>query len=214
MINHTEIKQGSYEWFEIKHAKIGGTLSSGLFVKSDSLLIDILSQRLEEFESEDSFQTPAMERGSMLEPDARNYLIQYTGIDFKETGWLQSTENELLGISPDGLSECETKACEIKSFGRKKHYEVLLLNQEPLENVAQIVHYFTVNKKLEELHFIAYRPEAPNHFIKLFTLKTEVNLGTKAKPKMMTILEARDTALELANNLLEDIKIEEKQLSF
>ena len=43
MINHKEIKQGSIEWHELRWGKIGGTLSSGLFVKSDTLLIDILT---------------------------------------------------------------------------------------------------------------------------------------------------------------------------
>ena len=49
MIKHNELEQGSQEWHEIKWGKIGGTLSKGLFVKSDTLLIDILSQRLEDF---------------------------------------------------------------------------------------------------------------------------------------------------------------------
>jgi hypothetical protein len=214
MVNHNKIEQGSLEWFEIKWSKIGGTLSKGLFIQSDTLLLDILSQRLEDFEPSDDFKSDAMERGNDLEPFAREYLEAYTGIKFNQTGWLQSEVNELLGISPDGLSECETKACEIKCFGRKKHTEVLLANEIPLENINQLVHYFTVNPKLEELHFIAFRPEAPKHFIKVLTLTSELNLGTKAKPKIMTIYEARETALEFANELLTEIKTKEKQLIF
>ena len=90
MIRHNELEQGSQEWHEIKWAKIGGTLSKGLFVKSDTLLIDILSQRLEDFEPTDSFQSEAMERGSEMEPFARQYLEEYTGVKFENVGWLQS----------------------------------------------------------------------------------------------------------------------------
>ena len=68
MIRFNEIEQRSQEWHELKWAKIGGTLSKGLFVKSDTLFIDILSQRMEDFEPTDSYTSDAMERGNELEP--------------------------------------------------------------------------------------------------------------------------------------------------
>lgn len=214
MINHKEIKQGSIEWHELRWGKIGGTLSSGLFVKSDTLLIDILSQRMEDFEPTDSFQNDAMQRGSDLEPFARQYLKDYTGYEFLESGWLQSKVNELLGISPDGITEDEKIGCEIKCFSRKKHYETLLNNEIPLDHINQIVHFFTVNPKLEKLFFIAFRPEAPKHFIKEVTLESIVNIGTKAKPILQTVSETRSNILELADTLLQQIKIKEQQLKF
>lgn len=213
MINRKDIAQKTLEWHEIKWGKIGGSSSKGLFVKSDTLLIDILSQRMEDFEpKENDFVSDDMERGNDLEPFAREYLNHYTGLEFIETGWLQSEENELLGISPDGLTECETIACEIKCFARKKHFSVLLSNEIPLENIHQIVHYFTVNPKLQKLYFIAFRPEAPNHFIKEVTKETIVNLGTKVKPNLMSIEAARDYALEFAKDLLITVKEKENQL--
>lgn len=214
MINRKDIVQKTIEWHEIKWGKIGGTLSKGLFVKSDTLLIDILSQRMEEFEpAEDGFVSDAMERGNDLETFAREYLNQYSGLEFKETGWLQSEENELLGISPDGITDCEEYQCEIKCFGRKKHYEVLLNNAIPLENNNQIVHAFTVNPKLKKLYFIAFRPEAPNHFIKIVDRDTIVNLGTKAKPVELTVQGWVYKAENAANELLKEIKEKEQSLS-
>lgn len=213
MINRKDIAQKSLEWHEIKWGKIGGSLSKGLFVKSDTLLIDILSQRMEDFEpSENDFISDDMERGNDLEPFAREYLKEYTGLDFLETGWLQSEENELLGISPDGITDCETISCEIKCFGRKKHFQVLLSNEIPLENLPQIVHYFTVNPKLKKLYFIAFRPEAPNHFIKEVTKETIVNLGTKSKPILYTVEGWTLIAKKEADLLLNQIKEKESQL--
>lgn len=214
MKNYKEIEQGSIEWHEIKWGKIGGTLSKGLFVKSDTLLIDILSQRLEEFEPTDSYQSDAMERGSELEPFAREYLETYVGVKFNETGWLECEENELLGISPDGITEDETQACEIKCFGRKKHTEIILSDEIPLENLHQLVHYFTVNPKLEKLHFFCYRPESIKNFHKELTPESVVNLGTKAKPISRTISEWSKIARNEADLLLSQIKNSVEKLNF
>lgn len=214
MKNYKEIEQGSIEWFEKKWGKIGGTLSKGLFVKSDTLFIDILSQKLEEFEPSESFTNEAMEHGTFNEPFAREYLNTYTNLTFKETGWLQSDENELLGISPDGITEDEKTACEIKCFGRKNHLLVLVENDIPLTNIFQCIHYFTVNPKLEKLYFIAFRAESVKHFIKELTLESVVNIGTKARPKTMTIEAARDYALEFANDLLIRINTEKDNINF
>src|SRR5699024_1211137 len=194
--------------------KIGGTKSKGLFVNSDTLMIDILSQRMEEYEPEDSFYTHAMERGNELEPFGRDYICKYTGYEFKTTGWLQSEENELLGISPDGITDDNKIAFENKAFGRKKHIECLLSNEIPKENIHQVIHYFTVNPGLEKLFFLAFRPEGVKHFIKEVTLDTVFDIGTKRKPKKMTVEALRDYANELADELLERIKQKEEELKF
>lgn len=231
MKNYKDIIQGTEAWHLLRWARIGGTLSKGLSVNSDTLLIDILSQRAEEYEPEDSFVNDAMKRGLDLEPFAREYLSDYTGIQFNESGWLQSEENELLGISPDGISECETVSCEIKCFGRVKHHGILFNNDIPLDNIDQCIHYFTVNPKLEKHYFIAFRPEAPKHFIKLLTRDSLVDLGVKKKieikqygvkgqeikpktesvPDIRTIQQWVDRNLALANELLTRIvEIESK----
>ena len=214
MINYKEIEQGSIEWFELKWGKIGGTLAKGLFVKSDSLFLEILSQQLEEFEPTDSFSSEAMEHGTINEPFAREYLETYTGIKFTETGWIQSEENELIGISPDGITEDEKTACEIKCLGRKKHLSVLLENDIPLEHINQCIHYFTVNPKLEKLYFIAFRHESVKHFVKELTLGSTVNIGTKSKPRLMTLEAARDYANEFADELLMKINKSKETISF
>ena len=214
MINHKEIEQGTIEWFQLKWGKIGGTLAKGLFVKSNTLFLDILSQELEEFEPTDSYSSESMDHGKFNETFAREYLQTYTGFEFLETGWLQSEKNELIGISPDGITEDEKIACEIKCLGRKKHLSVLLDNDIPLEHIHQCIHYFTVNPKLEKLYFISFRHESVKHFIKELTLESIVNIGTKSKPKLMTVEAARDYAIEFADELLIKINKEKDNISF
>lgn len=214
MVNRKDIEQGSIEWHEIRWGKIGGSTSKGLFVKSDTLLIDLISQRMEDFEPVDSYTSSDMDRGNELEPFAREYLNTYTGLQFNQTGWLQCELNELLGISPDGITDDEENTCEIKAFGRKKHYEVLLDNEIPLDNINQCIHYFTVNPKCKNHYFIAFRPEAPKHFVKLLTRESEVNIGTKSKPIIVTIQEAVEKERQLADELLKNILEKESTLQF
>lgn len=189
MINYKEIIQGTPKWFELRFGKIGGSESKGLYIDSNTLTVTKLGERCEEYTEEDGFTNIAMDRGNDLEPFAREYLSKYTGYDFQETGWLQSERNELLGISPDGITEDEKVSCEIKCLGRKAHYDILVNNEMPKDKIAQCLHYFTVNPKLEKHYFIAYRPEAPKQFIFEFTRDTVLDMGLKVEIKVEVISE-------------------------
>ena len=234
MISYKNIEQKSEEWFRLKWGKIGGTASNGLFNKTDTLAIDILSQRCEEYEHIEGFVSDDMARGNFLEPKAREYLEKLTNLTFEETGWLQSEENELLGISPDGITPDETVQCEIKCFGRKNHYKTLLEEEIPRENLAQVIHAFTVNPKLESLYWIAYRPESPSPFVQEVTrdtlfdmgwkLKREIpQVGTKGqpiKPKIVTepdiksVQQWSEIAIQSADELLAQILDMESKIKF
>ena len=232
MKTYKEIEQLSLEWFEIKWGKIGGTGSSGLFVESDTLFIDLLSQVTEEFEPEDGFENEHTKRGQDLEPFAIEYLEKYTGLKFESFGWLQSERNELLGISPDGMTEDETEGAEVKCFARKKHMEIMLSNTIPKENICQAIHYFTVNPKLQKLNWLAFRPEAIRSVPIVLTRDSLVDIGWKKKgkvsedrgkglkeyvvtlPDLRTVQEWSDLALSNADKLLERIQNKKDELSF
>jgi len=183
MIAHYEIEQHSEEWHQIRYGKVGGTLSKGLFVKSDTLLEDVLSELCEEFDLQENYQSYDMVRGSELEPEARKALNAYLGIELKEVGWLQCEENEYIGISPDGISEDETISAEIKCFAKKKHLSAVRANEIPSDNIHQCLHYFTVNPKLEKHYFCSYRPENiyKPMFVKELTRQSLIDIGLKKK---------------------------------
>jgi len=186
MIAHYEIEQHSEEWHQIRYGKVGGTLSSGLFVNSDTLLDTVLSELVEDFDLQESFQSYDMVRGTELEPEARKALNAYLGIELKEVGWLQCEENEYLGISPDGLTECETISAEIKCPASKKHLVTIRKNEIPDDNIDQCIHYFTVNPKLEKHYFCSFRPENKYKpiFVKELTRDSLVDKGWKIKGKI------------------------------
>ena len=131
-------------------------------------------------------------------------------------GWLQCEENEYLGISPDGITECETISAEIKCPNSKKHLSTIRANEIPSDNIHQCLHYFTVNPKLEKHYFCSYRPENIYKpiFVKELTRDSIVNLGTKAKPVLKTISEWVLIAKLGAKELQEQIKTELNNLNF
>lgn len=212
MIIHT-MPQGSDEWHQIKWGKIGGSSSKGLLKPTDDLYLEILGEHLEEYEEEDSFSSFASDYGHLYEPIARDYLIEKTGIIFRQIGFIESEKNNLLGISPDGLDDTHTIACEIKCLQRKAHTKMLHYNDIPLEYIPQLVHYFHVIETLESLHFLGYRHQS-NHFNKILNRDSIVNIGTEAKPVMKTINEAVLIAKENAEKLKDRLEKRLSELTF
>lgn len=215
MIAHWDIIQGTEEWHKIRYAKIGGSTSKGLFVNSDTLLDEVLSELLEDYQyDDDDYISKDMQRGNELEPYARKEAILYTGIEFKECGWMQSSINELLGISPDGITNDFKKSVEIKCPSAKKHTSTIRIGEIPSDNIHQCLHYFTVNEYLEEHYFVSFRPESVKPlFVKKLTRDSLIDLGTKAKPNVKKISEWVDIALKNADELLKLTKEEVRKIN-
>lgn len=202
-----DIIQGTEEWFRLKYGKVGGSTSKGLFTPTDTLLFELLAENTEPFQmEEDNYVSRDMQRGIELEPMHRREIEKYAGISLIVPGWLQCAECPIIGISPDGITEDMTISWEGKSPGAEKHIATVYGKDIPADNIHQSLHYFTVNPKLEKHYFSSFRPES-NYplFVKLITLESLINLGTKAKPNVKRIDEwvkiALHNALELEANL-------------
>jgi hypothetical protein len=208
MIKH-DIIQGTADWLELRWGKITGTASKGLFIKSDTLLIDLISQHIEDWELEDSYSSADMVRGTELEPYAREAISDELFISFKEIGFIQNAAIPILGLSPDGITEDDTIMLEIKCPRAKKHTETLLANEIPSDNIHQVLHYFTVNPKLETMYFVSYRPESKvkSLWYKALTKDSEIDLGTKAKPNVKTVAEWVEIAREEADKLNHELNM-------
>ena len=211
-----DLIQGSVEWLEHRYGKIGGTRAKQLHVKSENLLIELLSESTEDFEQEDGFTSKDMERGNELEPYAVIELNKYTGLEFNSVGWLQHDTIKLLGISPDGITDDNKASCEIKCPAKKKHTSTVYYDEIPLDNLHQCIQYFVVNKELERHFFCSFRPEnkIKQLFVKELTPESIVNLGTKAKPKNKTIKEWVLIIEGLAIELQKDLDLAIEKISF
>lgn len=209
------LEQGTSEWFEMKHGKIGGTRSKQILVKSDTLLIELLAELTEPYDEDvESYKSDAMENGNYLEPQARLELSKYTGVEFLEVGWIQS-DNNLVGVSPDGISKCATIGCEIKCPEAKEHLRTCLADDIPLKHIDQCIHNFLVNPKLEKFWFMSYRPESIKAmFVKSLNRESLVNIGTDARPVFKTIKEVVDLHTAEINKLQIKIKESINKLNF
>lgn len=205
-----DVCQGSEEWHKERYGKIGGTSAGDLMSKTsfDKLKLELIGSALEPFELEDSFTSTAMQRGIELEPLARQYLEDYTGLVFNEYGWLQS-EIDCLGISPDGLTEDQKISCEIKCPSKSVHMSYIFGSILPY--FWQNINYFAINPKLEKHYFISYRPESmiPGHIIELtrdtIVYRTKTISGTVGEFAQ----ELRDSALIMdtqVKNILTETK--------
>lgn len=208
MIAHFNIEQGTEEWHEIRHAKIGGTRASGLFKDTETLTIELLAELTEPFEMDyDSYESSDMVRGKMLESDARREASKYVGVEFHECGWLESEECSLLGISVDGITADFETTAEIKCPAKNKHMRTVLSDEIPLDNIRQSIHYFTVNPLCRKHYFVSYRPESIKPlFVKILTRASEVNIGTKAKPIIVTVEQAAELGLARGKEIAKDIE--------
>jgi len=237
MILYKDIEQKTEDWFRIKYGKIGGSTSKGLTVKTDTLLIEMLAARCEDFEPEvDSFENADMQRGNELEPIAIRETELYADVKLLNVGWVEHETIKMLGISPDGLNANSTIGCEVKCPGAKKHIETIKNNIIPLDHIPQCIHYFTVIDTLEELHFTSFRPENKFQplFVKTITRDSVVDLGLKKKievevigkkgvpikPKIETVPDLRTVAEwvlyseEKANKMEIDLLNELEKLKF
>lgn len=106
-IIHREIQQHSPEWHAIKAGKwsaskaatiMGGLDTSGL----SSLIQDIAWERV--FGPIDNgFQSDAMERGTIMEAEARRWYEQDRGVKIEQVGFVVHATLPTVGWSPDGL---------------------------------------------------------------------------------------------------------------
>ena len=149
------------------------------------------------------FLGKAVARGNDLEPLARDYINELTGLKFKEFGWLQS-DIKIFGLSPDGMTEDETESCEIKCPSAPVHISYILDSDKiPSAYFWQCISYFAVNPKLKKHWFISYRPECEieAHIITL-NRETVTQFGKSKKP----VQEWVDMLLEFAKKMDKEVE--------
>jgi len=210
-----DIQQKSEDWHKLKVAKVGGSTSHQLHVKSDTLLEQLLSELCEPLFIEDGYVSDAMIRGNELEPLGVAEVGKYVGVEFISVGWIQSDECGLIGASPDGISENLEDIVELKCPSAKVHISYIRCGVVPPDHIDQVVHYFASHPDLKRVHFASYRPECIKPlFVVTVTPNTEVNVGTKARPVMVTVAHHAQNKLALAKELELRLASEFEKLTF
>lgn len=161
-IIHRDIVQGSPEWFALRAGKwsasnaatiMGGLDTSGLA----SLVKDVAWERVYGPTDSDSYKSPAMERGNVLEAEARDWYAFTTGQEIEQVGVVEHVTVPHVSWSPDGL--CLPRATEIKCPLHKAWMEVKRTGKVPAEYRWQCNWACWVGQ-LDGLDFVAYHPQA------------------------------------------------------
>lgn len=108
--------------------------------------------------AEDSYTNAAMERGKVLEAEARALYEFHTGRAVEQVGIVYSDERKLWACSPDGLMT--DRGIEIKCPSMAVHVSYLLGKKLPTDYFQQ-VHGSMFVTGLDKWDFLSYYPGLP-----------------------------------------------------
>ena len=215
---YDKIIQGSDEWKELRHGKVGGSTAKKIMTNLDkpvntcAVFSQLLAEKMEDFDPfQSDYQSLAMQRGNEYEPLARGEYERITGYTVKQIGWAE-LENQFVGISPDGLIPSIKKSIETKCPSANTHVDYMLDFNSFLEEYCwQVVHNFLV-LGVDSVDCISYRPENKIKPIIIYTVTpdTEIRISKKEVKKVSELVKMLDARLiELKSAL--DVEIENQK---
>ena len=190
MIIRRDIEQRTNEWLEVKRGKVSGTGVKPIFspkqlvkpLKKGELrdlgpwrtyIYDLIAQDEHKHPliyKEDTYLSAAVQWGKEMEPFAQKAFEKKYNMYPEEIGWLESTDknfNGKLGCSPDGFID-KRNQIEIKCLNTANHIKCIVEDTYPKEYHPQVINYFVVNGRLQNLYFIMYDPRVKSEENRLF----------------------------------------------
>lgn len=130
---HSNITQGTPEWFAIRAGKLTasnaqaiGNSGKGL----DTLILETMSECFSTAKRE-NYTNDEIERGRELEYQARELYSLEKGVTVKQVGFVEL--DEYIGVSPDGLVENDGLV-EFKCCNDKNHFKIILEGIKAVES--------------------------------------------------------------------------------
>ena len=185
-----DVEQKTDDWYKVRELKLTASHTQTIMANGKGLETyckELVAEYLSEAPKE-HFTSPDIERGNLLEAQAREYCSLLTGLDFKEVGFVEV--NEFLGVSPDGVvfdNEKLTDSIEIKCHSDKVFLELLLTEEIDPKYLAQMQMQMRAMRTESCLYF-AYNPNIkPYYFMKRIKkdekaqekLKSGIDRGSK-----------------------------------
>jgi len=172
----TEI-QGTPEWLETRIGMITGSGMSKLITSTgkrsssaESYINTLIAERITG-ERTSTHVSPAMQRGTELEDDARRYYEMIYDCEVKEVGFCVHDQFDSVGISPDGLMTDEKTGkfygLEIKCPSAHTQVSYLRRGKVPSEYVAQIQACIWV-ADADYWDFISWHPQMKPFLLRVF----------------------------------------------
>ena len=140
------MEQRTEDWFLARKGKVTASRIADVMAKgrggAESLtrakyLDQLVTERLTKVIAE-GYTNEAMQRGTEVEPIARDAYCFHTGLNVVETGFVAHPTIEFAGASPDGLIEGGEGLLEIKAPNSMTHVEYILAGKPPAKYIPQM----------------------------------------------------------------------------
>jgi putative phage-type endonuclease len=191
------------EWLQARKTKITGSrLKDIVVLRGNNKKIGFWELLAERLQIEDGESDNPMQRGTDLESEAIKAFEEHEGkvVNTDLVIWIRD-DNDSVAISPDGYIN-ETEAVECKSLSSARHLQAYFEQKIPDEYWFQVLQYFIVNEKLEQLHFVMYDPRIPQKPYFKITVDRS------------TVQEEVDEYLEYQKKVIEEVNELANKLSF
>ena len=191
--------QGSQAWFGVRlgiptasHAELivtpTGKAATGQ--GRQSYINGLVAERLTG-SIEMQHDTPAMERGRNLEPQARAWYEFETGRKVVEVGFVYRDADKTAGASPDGLVVGECGGIEIKCLMRRAHVGALLAGAPPKEYRPQVQFcLWTTGAAWWDFVLFTPEPELPSRIWRVLPDETAQAVLDERVPAMVAEIDA------------------------
>lgn len=163
------VEQGSQEWFEARCGNFTASRIKDILAKTKSgystsrknMIVKLALERMTGHVEQNTYTSPAMQRGTDLEAEARDcYAFEFGYINVKEIGMVTHPDFDYITCSPDGLIDNDGLV-EIKCpSAMHKHVNYLQENAHAIEYKTQLQHQLMVTKK-EWVDIVSYDPRFP-----------------------------------------------------
>ena len=143
MIIH-EMEQKTEEWFQVRLGKCTASEFATATAKGrngnesktrKTFMLKLIAERMTGIAQDDAYTNHFMEWGNEWEQQARQCYELEKGVDVKQVGFVEMTEN--IGCSPDGLIN-ENGLTQIKCPSSHVHIANILAGKTPPEYLKQI----------------------------------------------------------------------------
>lgn len=155
-----DIDQGSEEWHLLRLGSVGGSSMNSVLAKGkgetrQKLLYQLAAEILTGNKT-NTYNTPAMERGTELEPEARRHYEMLTFTDVEQVCLIKS-DVPRVHVSPDGLVG-DDGGIEIKCPLPTTHIETIDTGKIDIKYIRQCQHFLWVTGR-QWIDFVSYCPE-------------------------------------------------------
>lgn len=201
MIIHN-IEQHSEAWHYLRCGRVTGTRFKSLMAgETTATYKDLITQLACEIitgQQEDAYVSADMERGTMLEPVAREAYEMEFGQEVKQIGFITPDDSEFadwVGISPDGMLQ-DGGLLEIKCPKYKTHLEYIEADKLPSEYRYQVQGQLFVTEA-PYCDFMSYAVNMKPFIIRVYP---DTELFSQFEIRLRKLIEEVQTKLKIYQN--------------